>query len=375
MIDQPQRVREVADDAVPELEHPLAGVDERLEDVGDEHGLGAEGVGGTASGPPRSRPRRGSRGCSGATARRRARRPGAHRSCAQPARRTRSRRDGTCSARAEPGRSRAGRGGPARVTSERSRAARVIAQHSAPAAAGQAGLREHGPERLLDRAARRRRARARPPPAAPRSRSRARRAGPSALAQKASRSSRLTRLRSTAPPSLRPTETPSRGVVVVVRARERVDDQVAAGVRAALAVDALELAAAGQPAALAARTVGHRRLGGEPLAALVPAALQQLAARARAHARTEPVGAGALALLRLIGALHREEPGYKIDAAGQPVDFLVDRPAAAAAAGRFSRVLRERAPGPRSSAARARCTLGAPRAAAAVSPLVFLLFR
>ena len=72
---------------------------------------------------------------------------------------------------------------------------------------------------------------------------------------------------------------------------------------AALAVDALELAAAGQPAALSARAVGHR-LGGEPLAALGAAALEKRTAGAGAHARAEPVGAGALALLWLVGALH-----------------------------------------------------------------------
>jgi hypothetical protein len=45
-------------------------------------------------------------------------------------------------------------------------------------------------------------------------------------------------------------------------------------------------------------------LRSEPLAALVPAALQHPATTPRAHARPEPVGAGPLALLGLVGALH-----------------------------------------------------------------------
>ena len=48
------------------------------------------------------------------------------------------------------------------------------------------------------------------------------------------------------------------------------------------------------------------RLRREPLAALGAAAPQHVPAGARAHARTEPVGACALALLGLIGALHRD---------------------------------------------------------------------
>ncbi len=47
------------------------------------------------------------------------------------------------------------------------------------------------------------------------------------------------------------------------------------------------------------------RLGREPLAALGAAAPQHVPAGARTHARTEPVRPGALALLGLIGALHR----------------------------------------------------------------------
>ncbi len=69
---------------------------------------------------------------------------------------------------------------------------------------------------------------------------------PSEFDQKASLSRRFMRLRSTAPPSLRPTETRQARVRVVVgRARERVDDEVTARMGASLAVHALELAAAG----------------------------------------------------------------------------------------------------------------------------------
>src|SRR5262245_33804972 len=45
-------------------------------------------------------------------------------------------------------------------------------------------------------------------------------------------------------------------------------------------------------------------LGREPLAALGAAPPQHVPAGARAHAGTEPVGAGALALLGLVGPLH-----------------------------------------------------------------------
>src|SRR5690349_9638796 len=79
--------------------------------------------------------------------------------------------------------------------------------------------------------------------------------------------------------------------------------------RAALAVDPIELCAPGQalapgtpPAAALARPL--HRLRGEPLTALVAPPLQHRATRACAHARTEPMRSGALALLRLIGALH-----------------------------------------------------------------------
>ena len=128
-------------------------------------------------------------------------------------------------------------------------------------------------------------------------------------AQKASLSRRFIRLRSTAPPTLRPTEIPSRGSSPESVARERVDDEVAAGVRAALAVDAVEVGAAGQPAPppAAGRALrrGVHRYGVSRLRPLSPAALENRPAASRLHARTEPVCTGSLALLGLVGALHR----------------------------------------------------------------------
>ena len=70
--------------------------------------------------------------------------------------------------------------------------------------------------------------------------------------QNASLSARFTAFLSTAPPTLRLTETPSRtssSIVVGLAAGERVEDQEAVGVGAALAVDAVEVAAARQAAA------------------------------------------------------------------------------------------------------------------------------
>ena len=124
----------------------------------------------------------------------------------------------------------------------------------------------------------------------------------------ASRSIRLTRLRSTAPPTLRDTDSPRRGRSAD-GVRERVEHQVAVRRRAALAVDALELRAARQAAAAGRRAasshVNPHASGGESLAPLVAAALERQPAGARAHAGAEPVRTGALALLRLVGALHR----------------------------------------------------------------------
>src|ERR1700712_4655569 len=58
-------------------------------------------------------------------------------------------------------------------------------------------------------------------------------------------------------------------------------------------------------------------LRSEALAALVAPPLQHRAPSARGHAAAEPVGSGALALLRLIGALHRRRE-YRNAPAGSP---------------------------------------------------------
>ena len=85
----------------------------------------------------------------------------------------------------------------------------------------------------------------------------------SPMPQKASRSARLTALRSTAPPTLRLTEIPRRVADLVRaaprRAREGVEDEEAVGVRAAVAIDAVEVPAARQPTALS--TLAHRLRG------------------------------------------------------------------------------------------------------------------
>ena len=91
-------------------------------------------------------------------------------------------------------------------------------------------------------------------------------------------------------------------------ARERVEDQEAVGVRAAVAIDAVEVPAARQPAALAAlahpgEPIDLRR---QPLAALGAggAGARRGPERVRIRAR-KPWVRRALALLRLPGALHR----------------------------------------------------------------------
>ena len=137
-----------------------------------------------------------------------------------------------------------------------------------------------------------------------------------------------------------------------VLAREGVDHQVPARVRAALTIDALELAAAGQPAALSTRAVGHR-LGGEPLAALVPPALQKRTAGASSHARAEPVRAGALALLGLIGALQVASQGTRSRSVRPLAAFLAFCGAASRGRGLLDF---------------GRCTLAEPRAAGGPFP-------
>ena len=81
------------------------------------------------------------------------------------------------------------------------------------------------------------------------------------LRAKASRSRRLTLLRSTAPPTLRDTDRPTPRSLRR-RVRERVEDELAVGRRAALAVHALELRAAREPAAAASRRPHRVRLAG-----------------------------------------------------------------------------------------------------------------
>ena len=125
---------------------------------------------------------------------------------------------------------------------------------------------------------------ARARPDARRRRSPTRRAAARPPAQNASRSTRFTRVRSTAPPTRRDTESPRRGPSSGTRllARERVEHEEPVGLRAALPVDALELGAARQPAPLGAATAarGAPPLDRQPLAALVAAALEHDAAGA-----------------------------------------------------------------------------------------------
>ena len=71
----------------------------------------------------------------------------------------------------------------------------------------------------------------------------------SASSAKASRRRRLSRLRSTAPPTLRDTESPSRGLAGVARlTREGVDHEVARGRGPSTPVDGVELGGAREPA-------------------------------------------------------------------------------------------------------------------------------
>ena len=89
-------------------------------------------------------------------------------------------------------------------------------------------------------------------PAARRGRSRARRGSSELTRSKASRRRRFTRLRSTAPPTLRETARPRRGSradLVLVAARKRVQDEVAGRHRPAVAVHGVEVPRAGEPAA------------------------------------------------------------------------------------------------------------------------------
>ena len=148
-----------------------------------------------------------------------------------------------------------------------------------------------------------------------------------------------------------------------VRARERVDDQVAAGVRAPLAVDPVELAAAGQPAALATRAVGHRAYG---VSRLRPLPRRRMSTRrpARVLMRHGSRGCGR-ACASWAGRCASSREGAAVRAGGPragqgtrspgeiPVHTPVDIPAEASRALRreassgFSRVLRAGARGAR----------------------------
>ena len=115
--------------------------------------------------------------------------------------------------------------------------------------------------------------------------------------QKASWRLRLTAFRSTAPPTLRLTETPRRtSSPARRRPAERVDHEEAVAERAALAVDAVEVAASREtPALRPGAEPGASR--GEPLAALAPARLRSDGRRG-AHAGAKP---GSWARLRFFG--------------------------------------------------------------------------
>ena len=245
MIDQPHRA---ADQVVPELEHPLAGVDQRAEDVlaSARRPVGCE----RGSGPRRSRPRRGSRDCSAGGASRRGRFRAAHRSGEPPPLRTGSRTGGTCSAR-QGGRDRPlveadrrdqerAHGGHDSFSRPRARPASASTDRSACSmapsppsrasspAAGRATITKSWPWGQVAGA------------------------GPEGVAQQP-----LDPIALDGAAELATDGDPEPRLLILVGARKRVDDQVAAGVRAALAVDAVELAATRQPAALAARAVGH----------------------------------------------------------------------------------------------------------------------
>src|SRR6516165_5256717 len=131
----------------------------------------------------------------------------------------------------------------------------------------------------------------------------------------ASRSSRLTRLRSTAPPTLRDTDRPRRG-------RSVVSFGNVYSTRWRLAVERPCRYTRSNSALRDSRPrLGDRgfiarpsRSAGQALAALVPTALQRQPSSPRAHARAEPVRARPLALLWLVGALHarRSGPGTSV---------------------------------------------------------------
>ena len=95
-------------------------------------------------------------------------------------------------------------------------------------------------------------------------------------------------------------ETEPRLAVGIVVAREPVQDEVPTRRRAATPVDGVEVLRPGEPVAALHRCVSGR----EALAAPRAAALEDRAASARGHSRSEPMTPLAAADVRLIGAFH-----------------------------------------------------------------------
>ena len=130
----------------------------------------------------------------------------------------------------------------------------------------------------------------------------------SARLQKASRRARLTRLRSTAPPTLRldrdaEADVARRPRPCAGKRRGRGSGSRARSPRGRRGRTRRCARGGGACRHRSDPTVA-RSSGREALAAFAPAALEDRAAAARPHPGPEPVGLGALALLRLVGPLH-----------------------------------------------------------------------
>src|SRR5262249_37630991 len=89
-----------------------------------------------------------------------------------------------------------------------------------------------------------------------------------------------------------------RVLTVLFATGEGVENEVAGRMGGAIAIDAVELAAARQPTSL------RRHLGSEALPPFAPASLQDRAAAAGGHPGSKAVGFGPLPLLWLVGPLH-----------------------------------------------------------------------
>ena len=210
---------------------------------------------------------------------------------------------GTCSAGAVPARSRVGRAARARRP--------PTGGPSSGLPGGQAGARRAG--RAAPRLRRPRRAppRGGPPRVVRRARSRARPAGPRPsprmpLAAGASRGFDRRRRRPCGPP-----RSPGAARLWPLRAgtnRGRGSGWRASGRlgRRGRTRRCARAGVAGGESRRVDRCRDRPRLRGQPAAALAAPALQDMTARARAHASAEPVCPGALALLGLVGALHLE---------------------------------------------------------------------